>query len=138
MKKTIYTITMLLVLVGCASLSNVSTHPEFAEFIGNEITLKKQLLVCKEKPLKTESGSYIEKRLIYNINQMTRCPFGETIGLLPAGTILYISKVEKHKLTNIKSATHIYFIGRSNMPNGSEFTFYYLYGHEGFYEHQPW
>ena len=138
MKKLTIIIGILLALTGCSSISDVSTNPDFSSFVGQEITLKKQVLVCRESPLKTELGSYIETELIYNINQNSHCFFGETVGLLPAGNKLQISKVEKHRMSGVKTATHIYFIGSTNMPNGDRVKFYYMYGHEGFYENQPW
>jgi hypothetical protein len=138
MKKSIQIIAITLALAGCTSISNVSTNPEFSEFVGHELTLKKQVLVCRDKPLKTESGSYADFKLIYNINQNSRCFFGETVDLLLPGSKLLISKVEKHEIFDVKTTTHIYFIGSSNLQNGSPFEFYYMYGHEGFYENQPW
>ena len=138
MIKSIHTIAILLVLAGCTSISNVSNDLDFSGFVGNEITLNKQVLLCRDKPLKTELGSYISIELIYNINENSRCFFGETVGLLPAGSKLHISKVEKHKIVNVKTATHVYFIGSSSLLNGAKFEFYYMYGHEGFYEYQPW
>ena len=138
MKKSMRIFLLLLVLAGCTSISDVSTNPDFSEFLGHEITLKRQVLACRDSPLKTESGSFVEAELIYNINQISSCPFGETIGLLPAGSKLLISKVEKHKINSVKTATKVYFIGSSNMPNGTQFDFYYLYGHEGYYDNQPW
>ncbi|MCP4974846.1 MAG: hypothetical protein GY931_01675 [Maribacter sp.] len=138
MNKSIQIIAIFLVLAGCTSISDISTNPEFSEFLAHEITLNKQLLVCRDEPLKTMSGSSIASELIYNINQKSSCSFGDTIGLLPVGSKLRISKVEKHKISNVKTATKIYFIGSSNMPNGAQLEFYYMYGHEGFYENQPW
>lgn len=138
MKNTISFFMICLLLLGCTSISNISKDSGFSNFLGNEIVLKKQVLVCKDEPLKIEDGSSITHKLLYNVNLITKCPFGETIGLLPAGSTLRIEKIEKHKIFTLKTATHIYFIGRTVLPGGAPFRFYYLYGHEGFYDDQPW
>ena len=138
MNNLIRAIPMFFLIGGCTSIYNVSKNSEFSEFVNREITLKKQVLVCRESPLKTEAGTSIEDELIYNIHERSNCPFGETIGTLPRGSKIFIARVEKHKLFYGKTASHIYFLGKSHMKDGKEFEFFYMYGHEGYYANQPW
>jgi hypothetical protein len=134
---TLYLGTCLLVS-GCALISNISEDAEFSKYMHHEVVLNKQVLVCRGDPLETEDGSRIESEIIYNVNRENNCPFGETIGLLPPGSTLQIEKIERHKIYSVKTVTHIYFIGRSTLPSGMLFQFFYFYGFEDHYENQPW
>jgi hypothetical protein len=73
-----------------------------------------------------------------NPPNISACNFGKTIGKLQAGNTIHINSIEKHKISDLKSATKVYFIGTASLPEIGEFNFYYLYGHEGYYENQPW
>lgn len=138
MKKTAISLTIYALISGCTSISNITNDPSFAKFAKSDITLNNQVLVCKDMPLHTGDGLSIEYQLIYNVNLIVKCPFGDTIGLLPEGSEIRIEEIEEHKIFAAKIATHVYFLGNANLQNGELFEFYYLYILEGFYEHQPW
>jgi len=136
--KTYLCIVITLLLSGCTSISVVSDDAEFSNYKLKTIILGKPVLVCKDQALKTETSGVVEYRLVYNVNNLDKCFFGETIGRLMAGEVIEIESIEKHHISNFKSATHIYFIGTGKLPQKGVFQFYYLYGHEGYYENQPW
>jgi hypothetical protein len=123
---------------GCVSITVVSSDPNFSAFISGPIVLKKPVLVCEDAGLNTKSKGSVSYRLLYNINNISSCPFGKTIGKLPVGKDIYVSSIEKHRASGLKSATKVYFVGATSLSGLGEFNFYYLYGHEGHYENQPW
>ena len=131
--------TIFIILVsGCVSKTVVSSDPNFSKFISDSIALKKPVLVCDDTALHTKSMGSVSYKLLYSINDISVCPFGKTIGKLPVGKEIYVSAIEKHRFSGLKSATKVYFIGATSLSWVEEFNFYYLYGHEGHYEHQPW
>ena len=136
--KFILNTIFLIFISGCASKTIVSSDPDFSQFASRNIVLTKPVLVCSDGILNTKSIGDVEFRLLYNINDISTCPFGQTIGKLSIGSSIYITSIEKHRISSLKSATKLYFVGMANLPEAGEFTFYYLYGHEGYYENQPW
>ena len=136
--KFILSTIFLISISGCASKTIVSSDPDFSKFVSRSIVLTKPVLVCSDGTLNTKSIGNVEFRLLYNINDISTCPFGQTIGKLNIGSGIYIRSIEKHRISSLKSATKIYFVGTANLSEIGEFTFYYLYGHEGYYESQPW
>ena len=131
-------VVLVYFLSGCTSISNLSKDGEFSSFVDNKIALKRQVLICKDQPLKTEGGNHLDYELVYNVNSIETCAFGKTIGILPIGSRLKIMKIEKHNVIDVESTAKIYFLGTANLPNGKSIEFYYLYGFEGFYGNQPW
>ena len=123
---------------GCASKEVVISDSNFTEFVAAPIVLKKPVLVCDEAALSTKSKGNVSYRLLYNISNISLCPFGTTVGRLQVGSSIYITSIEKHRYSGLKSAVKVYFVGTASFPASGNFDFYYLYGHEGHYENQPW
>jgi len=136
--KFLLSVIFLIFISGCVSKAIVSSDPDFSGFVSRNIVLTKPVLVCSDEVLNTRSVGDVEYRLVYNTNDISACPFGKTIGKLSLGSGIYVASIEKHRISSLKSATKVYFVGTANLSGVGEFTFYYLYGHEGFYENQPW
>ncbi|WP_045825422.1 hypothetical protein [Teredinibacter turnerae] len=137
MKIYVY-IVILFFTAGCATKTVVNEGEVYEEYFSKEIELKKPVLVCKRNPFKTKSAGVLNYELLYNLNNIDTCPFGMTVGKLTVGENIKISAIERHRLSSFKSATKVYFIGSAKLVDFGEFNFYYLYGFQGFYEHQPW
>ena len=133
-----YCLAVFALLTGCTSISDVSRDERFSRFTNSTIVLSEQVLVCQDRPLATKSGARIQNGLIYNINEITSCPFGRTVGILLPGAKIQIDRIERHHVIDVFSYVHIYFIGRAMLGDGESFDFFYLYGFEGHYDLQPW
>ncbi|PCH65352.1 MAG: hypothetical protein COC04_02145 [Gammaproteobacteria bacterium] len=138
MKKFNLAILIVALLAGCTLITDYTANHEFSSFIDNDVQLKEQVLVCNETPLKSKSGESIDYELVFNINHVRKCFFGETVSVLPPGTALNIKRVEKHSIYSVKNIEYIYFIGSTVTPNGKPIEFYYNYGAVGYHENQPW
>jgi hypothetical protein len=136
--KFLLNLVFLIFISGCASKTIVSSDPDFSGFVSRSIVLTKPVLVCSDGVLNTKSVGNVEYRLLYNTNDINACPFGKTIGKLSIGSGLYIMSIEKHRVSSLKSPAKVYFVGTANLSGFGEFTFYYLYGYEGYYENKPW
>lgn len=136
--KFVLSAIFLILISGCASKTIVSFDPEFSDFVSRDIVLTKPVLVCSDGILNTKSKGNIEYRLLYNTNDISACPFGKTIGKLSIGSVIYVASIEKHRISSLKSTVKVYFVGIANLAVFGEVAFYYLYGHEGHYESQPW
>ena len=87
---------ILIFIGGCTTRTTVLESSDYSAFKDESLVLKRPVLVCIEKPLKSKSSGNIKYRLLYNINNISACPFGSTAGKLDAGSELLVHEVEAH------------------------------------------
>ena len=142
--KIILVSLFVLYLTGCSSIKDISNVTPYNKIVGTQKVLARDTLVCiDELTISSTKQSVLyglrERYIQRDGKKYSRdCLDSETLTTLPAGHIVYISKVEMHSIASVKPVKKLYAMGNLELENGKSIKFYQWLGSPGFIHKASW